>query len=310
MNVALFISTVLIWGTTWIAIALQVGPVPVVVSVLYRFAAAAVLFLLVLAILGRLRLPARRHQPWVMAQALCLFSLNFIFFYTAAADIPSGLISLVFSLATVFNAVNAWLFFGEKISARTLLASVIGVTGLLLLFGAELSLDDPLRTLRGLGFATLGTVMFSLGNMCSRRNSAAGLSPIDANAWGMGYGALFLLAIILVSGTPILPPPDAIYLGAMLYLAIIGSIIGFTTYLMLVARIGALQAAYATVLFPIVALTISTFVEGYDWTWIKGLGVLLALAGNAVMFSRGGVLSGLVSRLQLPRSGVTGDRST
>ena len=291
MNAVLFIFTVLIWGTSWIAITLQVVPVPVVVSVFYRFALGGGLFLVGLAIAGKLKLLARQHQPWVMAQALCLFSLNFICFYTAAVDIPSGLISVVFSLAVLFNAFNARLFFGERITARALSASAIGFTGLVLLFGAELSLDDPWRTLRGIGYAALGTLLFSLGNMVSRRNTAAGLSTVDANAWGMSFGALFLLAAILVTGTPIVAPPDAVYLAALLYLAVFASIIGFTTYLMLIARLGASQAAYATVLFPIVALTISTFAEDYSWTWVKVLGVLLALVGNVVMFSKTGSFS-------------------
>ena len=63
MNALLFAATVLIWGTTWIAIALQVGPVPVLVSIFYRFATAAALFLAALALSGRLKVPDRRHPP-------------------------------------------------------------------------------------------------------------------------------------------------------------------------------------------------------------------------------------------------------
>jgi len=72
----------------------------------------------------------------------------------------------------------------------------------------------------------------------------------------------------------------------MLYLAAIGSVVGFTTYLMLVSRIGSQKAAYATVLFPVVALTLSTLFEGYHWTLLSLLGLSLPLAGNAVMFAR------------------------
>ncbi|WP_448950776.1 DMT family transporter [Labrys neptuniae] len=286
MNLLLFASTVLIWGTTWIAIALQVGPVPVLVSVFYRFGTAAALFLVILALTGRLSLPQRRHQPWLLAQALCLFSLNFLCFYAAAAYVSSGLISVIFSLATVFNALNARLFYGDPITARTLAASALGVAGLICLFGPELSLAHGSATLIGVGLSCLGTLFFSLGNMVSRRNSASGLATVTANAWAMGYGALLLLGCIAVTGTPIIAPPSPTYLAAMLYLAVFGSIIGFTTYLMLVARVGSSRAAYATVLFPIVALTISTVFEGYHWGWVNALGLVLALAGNAVMFSK------------------------
>ncbi|MGO8098762.1 EamA family transporter, partial [Rhizobium leguminosarum] len=79
--------------------------------------------------------PAWRDQPFILAQELCLFSLNFICFYNTAASIPSGLISVIFSLATIYNADNARLFFGDRITGRTLLAAALGAAGLLLLFG-------------------------------------------------------------------------------------------------------------------------------------------------------------------------------
>ncbi|WP_152048906.1 DMT family transporter [Aureimonas psammosilenae] len=285
MNAALFVATVLIWGTTWIAIALQVGPVPVLVSVFYRFALAALVLVAGLAMAGRLKRPSLRDQPFILAQALCLFCLNFICFYTAAAFIPSGLVSIVFSLATLYNAVNARLFFGDRISGRTLVAALFGVCGLALLFGEDALVGMNADTIKGVGLAALGTLFFSFGNMASRRNSARGIAPITANAWGMTYGALVLLALITVTGTPVVAPPSTTYLAALLYLSLIGSVVGFTTYLMLVARIGSSRSAYATVLFPIVALSISTIFEGYRWDAASAIGLVLTLLGNVVIFT-------------------------
>jgi len=78
--------------------------------------------------------------------------------------------------------------------------------------------------------------------------------------------------------------PSTRYVGALLYLAIPGSVIGFTAYLLLVGRIGPDRAAYSTVLFPIVALTISTIYEGYHWTPTALAGLALVLAGNLLAF--------------------------
>lgn len=286
MNPFLFAAATLIWGTTWYAIALQVGPVPVLVSVFYRFAAAGVIFLLGLALLGKLTVPSLAQQKWIALQALALFSLNFICFYTAEQSVPSGLVSVIFSLATIFNALNARVFFGDRITGRVLTASALGIAALMLLFGRDILSAEGTGMLKGAGLAMLGTYLFSLGNMISRRNSASGLSPVTANAWGMGYGALFLLALITVTSTPIVAPPTPTYTGAMLYLAVVGSILGFTAYLTLVARIGSASAAYTTVLYPIVALAISTAFEGYQWHWSGALGLALALAGNLVMFAK------------------------
>lgn len=284
-NALVFAATVLIWGTSWIAIAAQVGPVPVLVSVFWRFALAGAILLAWLAATGRLRWPARRHQPFLIAQALCLFSLNFLCFYNAAHHIPSGLLSVIFSLATIFNALNAWLFFGDRISGRVIVAAGLGAAGVALLFARDLMVDLDAGTLRGVGLATLGTLLFSLGNMASRRNSAAGVPLASVNAWGMAYGAGVLAALIAATGTPMVAPPDAKYLAALGYLAVVASVIGFTTYLMLVARLGPSRAAYATVLFPIVALALSTLFEGYRWHWTGILGLGLAILGNVVMFA-------------------------
>ena len=284
-NLLLFSSTVLIWGTTWIAIALQVGPVPVLVSVFYRFALAALILAGGLALAGRLKVPSLRQQPFVVVQALSLFCCNFLCFYHAAAYVPSGLISVVFSLATVYNAVNARLFFGDRIKPRTLVAAALGVAGLILLFGPDIFLEVKPDAWKGIGLSALGTLFFSFGNMASRRNSAAGLSPITANAWGMTYGSAALLFLIGVTGTPMIAPPNSTYVAALVYLAAIGSVVGFTTYLMLVSRMGSQKAAYATVLFPVVALTLSSLYEDYHWTLTGVLGLVLTLAGNAVMFA-------------------------
>ena len=284
LNAALFSAIVLFWGTTWIAIAFQIGPVPIVVSVFYRFALAAVLMLAGLMLLRRLRWPSR--WGFVVVQALCLFSFNFIAFYKATALIPSGLVSVIFSLASMFNAVNARLFYGETVSARTFIAGLIGLSGLVLLFWRDLVVSFDLQTLTGMLWATFGTLLFSWGNMASRRNSADGVSPVTANAWGMGIGAFVLLLIILLTGTPMVAPEGARYWSALVYLAVVGSIAAFTTYLMLMARIGAVRAGYATVLFPVVALMISTLFEGYSWHWTAIVGILLTMLGNLVMFVR------------------------
>jgi drug/metabolite transporter (DMT)-like permease len=154
----LFIVTVLIWGTTWIAIAAQVGEVPVAVSIFYRFALAGFLMLAALFALGRLRRPP--VWRFVVIQALCLFSLNFVGLYTATETISSGLVAVIFSLASIFNAINARVFFGDRISPRTVAAGGLGVAGLVLLFWQDLAISFDPAALRGVGWAVLGTMFF------------------------------------------------------------------------------------------------------------------------------------------------------
>lgn len=280
----LFTATVLIWGTSWIAIAFQLGDVPVLVSIFYRFALAAIVMIVGLVLLGRLKLP--NVLRFVVLQALCLFSFNFICFYNATGLIPSGLVSVVFSLASIFNAVNARLIYKERISPRVISAGLIGVSGLLLLFWNDLFARFDMNSLRGVAWACGGTMLFSLGNMVSRKNTSVGVTPITANAWGMGIGSVVLLALIWGSGTSIVIPTGATYLGALVYLSVIGSVVGFTTYLLLVQNVGSAKAGYATVVFPLIALLLSTLFEGYEWTGTAFIGVALIVMGNFVMFTK------------------------
>ena len=203
MNLLLFISTVMIWGATWIAIALQVGEVPLIVSVFYRFAIAAVIFIAILAILKKLEFPAIQHHPYIFIQAICLFSMNFVLFYYSVLYIPSGLVAIIFSLATIYNAINAKIFFGENISTKTIVAGILGLIGLAIIFLpnalSEINENNIMsETLVGVALAMLGTLLFSLGNMASRRNTEYNLPITSTNAWGMAYGVIIGSSSFLV----------------------------------------------------------------------------------------------------------------
>mgnify|MGYP002149680210 CR=1 FL=1 len=190
------------------------------------------------------------------------------------------------------------IFFKQKIARNVIAGGALGMFGLGLLFWPELvgHTASP-QTLLGLGLALLGTMCFSAGNMLSSLQQKAGLRPLTTNAWGMLYGPLMLATYCMVRGIPFEMDWSARYIGALGYLVIPGSVIGFTTYLMMVARIGSARAAYATVLFPIVALLLSTAYEGYAWHWqaVVGLGLALARPPHGVV-----VVSGDGSLLMRP----------
>lgn len=283
----LYALTVLIWGTTWIALKLQLGSVPIAWSIAWRFMLAAAVTLGWLAWRRQAKLPPRDAWPLLLAQGLCLFCVNFLCFLEASRWMASGLVAVCFSTAPVWNALNARIFLGQPLQRRVLLGAALGLAGLLLLFGTELlkDLGQP-QTLRGLALAMAGTYSFSLGNLLSGALQRRGLAPMQTNAWAMLAGTTLVSAYALASGQAPAFELSPTYLGAWLYLAIPGSVIGFTAYLTLVGRMGADRAAYCTVLFPVVALNVSAWLEGYRWTASGLLGLALVLAGNVAVFWR------------------------
>ena len=287
MNAILYGLVVVIWGTTWIAIFLQQGPVSAPVSIFWRFAVASVTMLAILLATRRLRPLALRDHLFCVLQGCCVFCFNFWCFYTAAAHINTGLESVIFSMAVLFNAVNGFIFFRQQPPARFWLAAALGLVGIITLFWDDL-LSNGLNAslLWGIGLSALGTYGFSLGNMLSMRHQRRGLETLTTNSWAMLYGTLVMGAIALVRGDDFTPQWTLSYMGALLYLALFGSVIAFGAYFTLVGRIGAGKAAYSTLLFPLVALTISTFYEGYVWHSNAVIGLALILVGNLVMFAR------------------------
>ena len=287
MNLSLYLMTVLIWGTTWIALKLQLGVVAIAVSIVYRFALAGLILFAILLLTRRLQPMNRRGHLICLAQGACLFCINFMCFLTASQWIASGLIAVVFSTATLWNALNARVFFAQKIAANVLAGGGLGLAGLGLLFWPELAGQAASHeTLVGLGLALLGTLCFSAGNMLSSLQQKAGLKPMTTNAWGMLYGATMLGVYCLASGIPFTMEWNTRYLGSLMYLVIPGSVIGFTAYLTLVGRMGPERAAYCTVLFPLVALNVSAYAEGYQWTAPALAGLVLVMLGNVLVFRK------------------------
>lgn len=281
----LYSLVVLIWGTTWIALKWQLGVVAIPLSIAYRFGLAALILFAWLAWRRRLQPPRGRAALWVLGQGLCLFCCNFVCFLQASQTLASGLVAVVFSSATLWNALLARLIHGRVLAPRVLAGGLLGLSGLLALFWPEIGRAST-ASLTGLAWALAGTLCFSTGNLLSAALQGQGLAPAQTNAWGMLVGMLVLVSYCLLAGVPFSYEPGWRYSAALLYLAIPGSVIGFTAYLTLVGRLGPERAAYATVLFPLVALNVSAWAEGYAWSAPALLGLALVMAGNVLVFAR------------------------
>jgi len=294
----LYSLTVLIWGSSWLAIHFQIGVVPPEIAIVYRFVLAS--SLLVVWCLARgisLRI-ASRHHPYLALLGLSLFSLNYLLFYYAAFGLATGLLAVIFSTMTVMNIFNSALFLKHRIQKKTIVAVLFGLTGMGLVFWPELAASQA-QAAGAIGMSLIATYLASIGNIVSARNQKHGISVASANAIGMAYGVLFLFVFSILSGTPFVIDTDIRFIGSLLFLALFASAIAFGCYLTLVGRIGPENAAYATVLFPIVALALSTWFESYVWQGRTLVGVSLVLIGNVVVLARPSTvarLKGLVSK--------------
>lgn len=296
-NILLYTITVLIWGTTWFAIKLQVSHAPDEISIFYRAVLAALCLFALCKIKGYyLRFKLKDHI-FLCALGLSMFSLHLLFVYNATNFVVSGVIAVVFSSVSFLSIVNNFLFFRIKPSFNIILGSLVGFGGLCVFFWNDLSqIRLQSQLLQGLLLACIGTLIFSLGSSISKRNSSKGLEIVPSMTIGMMYGALAMFIYILTQSSSFVLPTSSIYWASLLYLVIPGSVIAFLCYLQLIKNIGPELAGYTTVLFPIVALIVSWVLEGYDWSLIHLVGLVCVIIGNVLVMQKKPLMELLVPK--------------
>lgn len=287
MTYVLYAVTVLLWGSSFYGITFQLGTVPPEASITYRFAlSAVVMFGFCLATGRSLRFGWRNHALF-LALGTFLFSLNYIGIYLSEFYITSGLTAVAFSSVIIFNIGFAAVLLGTRTSPWVLIGAFFGLTGIALIFWSDIVAFDAAGSgAKGFGLALLAAVLASLGTIVSARGQRARIPVIQLTAYGMGYGAVIVALVTIVRGQPFTFEWSAAYVGSMAYLVLLASVLGFWFFFTLVGRLGPERAGYVMVMFPVVALLLSTLFEDFQWTPLAALGVLVVLLGNAFVLAR------------------------
>jgi drug/metabolite transporter (DMT)-like permease len=227
------------------------------------------------------------HHRFLALQGALIFSSNFFFFYLAATHLTTGLIAVLFSTASVLTLLINSVLLRRRPATAVLSGATLGTIGIAIIFWPELHNFD-LRHGSGLGLLQTfaGTLCFCLGSIVTARNHRAGLPLAGGTAWAMFYGLALLILLATLRDSPWRFEWTLAYTFSLAYLSLIGSVLAFAAYFTLLTRIEAEKAAYATVLFPVVALTLSTFFEGYQWALSGALGIILVLIGNFLVLHK------------------------
>lgn len=281
----LFATATLIWGSTWLAIKLQLTQVPPILSVGYRFLLASIILLIYCMVTKKNLGFSRRDHLFLAVQGATLFGLGYIMSYLATSYLASGLVAVIFSTILMWNILNLRLFMGQPVAWRAFSGGVLGLAGICVVFWNDLAAFAATRGLVGLIIALVGAYLASIGNVVGSRNAKNGVPVTQANVFSMAYGAVLCLAIHFGVGGELTMDWTFGYLGPMLYLTIFGSVIAFGCYMLLIGRIGADYAAYVMLLMPVVALIFSTFFEEYRWSTSAVLGIFIVLLGNLIILT-------------------------
>jgi len=275
----LFWGPTLIWASTWHVILYQLdSTVPVLNSVAWRFGLAALMLFAVARWQGTsLRLPLSAHGL-MLATGIVQYSGNYWSVYQAELHIPSGLVAVLFCLMVFGNALSGRVFFGQRVSRRFLIAASGGVVGVVMIFWPEIAETGARPTaVLGLGLGLLAVLAACIGNVLTLTLTRRSLPLIPILAWSMGYGALFLLLMSLLTGQGLHFDWRPSYLLSLLYLTVFGSVTAFVLYFKLAQRQGTARAALTGVVIPVIALVISAALEGWQPSWLSVAGMALCL---------------------------------
>lgn len=286
-NWQLFAIAVAIWSTTWHAILYQLEHTTPELGVTLRFGLAGALGLAIAAWRGdRLRFPLWGHALLAL-QGVFMYSLAYFAVYHAEKHVPSGLVAVGYSASPLVNGIGAWLLWRTAIDARFLAGGVLCLVGVTLIFWPEFAqMGSGGATTLGAVFTVAAVLLSSVGSLAASRNARHHLPFWPAIGWGMSYGALLSLVVVLALGQPLtLPAPASApaWWASLAYLSIAGSVIAFACYLALQQRVGPGPASTVGVMTPVLALVVSALFEGFRPVLLTWLGTLLAVTGNVLI---------------------------
>ena len=286
-NLLLFIITLFCWSPTWYVIKFQLGYVDPLMSVFYRFIIASVLMFIYLLIKKKNLKFSLNYHLWFLFFGICLYSLNYVFFYLSNTYLISAFPAIVFSTVVIMNILGETFYFKKKPSIKTLIGAIIGMIGIIIIFNDEIfNFSLANNTHVGLFLALLGTFSASTGNMIHQRNLNNNFPLIETIAYAMFYGSVITLLITQIKGTEFLFEYTFSYIISLAYLSIIGSIFAFIFYLKLLEKVGAGRAGYVGVTMPVLALLISTIFENLEWQIDLIIGLPILIIGAVLVINQ------------------------
>ncbi len=289
MVIFAFIGMCLAWGFSWFAMKLQVNSVvPIEISVLYRFFAVAILMtLLCLATKTRLK-PFRTEYKYFFVIALTNFSLNFLIGYHATNFIPSGMIAVIFSLTIITSEILKSIFDGKKIEKKIILSSLFGFIGLLFFIFPTIKFHENSSNysiIFGFILAILMMIVFSTGNYLVEKNKRQNHTPLFTSiAFASSISSIYLIIINLFLGNKLVFDYSSKYIFSLIYQIFIATIVAFLCLYYLIQKIGTVKASYTALIYPIIALVVSSFLENFEFTILGTIGLLFILTALILEF--------------------------
>ncbi|HTF97906.1 MAG TPA: DMT family transporter [Cellvibrio sp.] len=273
-----YISVVLIWATTPLAIQWSSDSITFIAAAVARMSIALVLALSFLVILRKSFLTFWQHRWIYFAASISVFP-NMPVVYWAAQFIPSGLIAVIFSLSPFVTGVMTLLLLKQNpFSIKKIIALLLALLGLVIIFYHQIHFD--FRSVYGISGIFLSCFLFSFSSVWVKKITAQQSIAVDAFHQAVG-SLLFslpglLLCWWLMDGN-IPQHVSTKSVGAIVYLAIIGSLVGSALFFYILQRLSASVVSLITLMTPVLAILLGKNLANEELSPQTLLGVALVL---------------------------------
>ncbi|MGA9119855.1 MAG: EamA family transporter [Bacteroidota bacterium] len=283
-----FVVVSTVWGSTWLAIKMGLEYLPPFLSAGARFVVASLLLFVIIRIRGlRITFTPEALKTY-FAIGVLSFSLPFALVYWGEQFIPSSLGSILFG-AFPFTVALCSHFFSddEKLDKFKMTGTIIGFVGIVVIFAPGLSWTGN-EGMMGMA-AVLVSMVLQAYALVPIKKHGKNISPFVMNFVGMTMSALFLLFLAAVFEREQRIVWNTVSISAVLYLAVVGSVIAFVTYYWLLKHLEAVYLSLSSFINPIIAVILGSMVLGekLDTSVAVGAGFvlvgILATNGRAIL---------------------------
>ncbi|WP_062262244.1 DMT family transporter [Endozoicomonas arenosclerae] len=282
-----YLAVILIWSTTPLAIKLSNGSLSAYAAVLSRMLLAFLLTAVVIAMIKHVAGLKRKHWRLYWVASLGLFP-NMLLVYMAANYIPSGLISVLFAMVPIISGVLGAVVLKEPFFvARKILALALAITGLLVVFASQWSLGKD--AFIGIGLMLIANLVFSISQVGTRYlQKETHIDALEQTFGSLTFAlpGFFLTWWLMDGGMPSEVSMQSLW--AVIYLAVVGSLLGFVAYFVILRQLSLALVSVIPLITPVLALWLGAAVLSEVITTQLMVGsalIILALAAYDEAFS-------------------------
>lgn len=278
LKLLLIAALCVVWGSTWVVIKIGLTGSP-------PFYGAAFRFLLAGAVLGVIVAVTRRRLPvgktigkWIVLSGLLMYFASYAIVYHVEQYIDAALAAILFASFPFFVAVGAHFHLpGEHLTIRKTVGLVIGFAGVAVIFGGEVAAPGR-EAWWAPGVMLLAPLASAAATIIIKKHLTRE-DPFAVSFMQVAVGVAVLLPMALITENVAAFQWTTATVGAVVYLALLGTVFTFVTYFYLLRTTAASQLALIAFVTPITAAAIGWIALGEVLQLSTVFGALLVLAG-------------------------------